>query len=172
VLLIDADMRNPSIHKQLNLPNESGLSNLLSKDQRGDTLIIPSGINNLSVLTAGPIPPNPADLLMGPKLLSLLAKSIEVGIDYVIVDAPPVLGIADSIVLGNQIQNVLFIVRAGATRKAHIKNALRRMRQAGLVPCGAVLVQSQKDVLPQSYESYYGYGADAKASGKLENRSA
>ena len=70
-------------------------------------------VPNLSVLTAGPPPPNPVDLLMGPKLLQLLDKAASVGISHVIVDGPPILGIADSIVLGNQIQDTLFIVRAG-----------------------------------------------------------
>lgn len=171
VLLIDADMRNPSVHKQLAMPNDSGLSNLLSKDSRGESLIAPSPIANLSVLTAGPIPPNPADLLMGPKLLSLMAKSQEMGFEYVIVDAPPVLGIADAIVLGNQIQSVLYVVRASRTRKGHIKDALRRLRLAGINPCGVVLVQSERDSLPQNYESYYGYG-EPSARTQLAKRPA
>lgn len=171
VLLVDADMRNPSVHKQLEMPNESGLSNLLSRDNRGDSLIVPGPVPNLSVLTAGPIPPNPADLLMGPKLLSLLAKAQDMGFDHVIVDAPPVLGIADAIVLGNQIQNVLYVVRASKTRKGHIRDALRRLRLAGINPCGVVLVQSERDSLPQNYESYYGYGEPALRA-RLANKQA
>lgn len=158
VLLIDGDMRNPTIHKLLGISNDFGLSNLLSSDNRGDKMITPTVIPNLSVLTAGPIPPNPVDLLTGPKLLLLLNITAALGIDYVIVDAPPMLGLADSVVLGNQLQNVLFVVQASSTRKALIKNALRRLRQGGLVPRGVVLTQTLSHAMPQDYESYYGYG--------------
>jgi succinoglycan biosynthesis transport protein ExoP len=164
VLLIDGDMRNPTVHKLLGIPNDFGLSNLLSSDNRGDKMITPTSIPNLSVLTAGPIPPNPVDLLTGPKLLLLLNITSALGIDYVIVDAPPMLGLADSVVLGNQLQNVLFVVQASSTRKTQIKNALRRLRQGGLVPRGVVLTQTLQHALPQDYESYYGYGADPAAA--------
>jgi polysaccharide biosynthesis transport protein len=159
VLLVDGDMRNPSIHKMLGIPNDLGLSNLLSADSRGETLIQPTVIPNLSVLTAGPSPPNPVDLLMGPKLLALLDKASAVGISHVIVDGPPILGIADSIVLGNQIQDMLFVVRAGSTRKANIRDALRRLRLSGLAPRGAILTFAPARAL-QGYGAYYGYGAD------------
>jgi polysaccharide biosynthesis transport protein len=158
VLLIDGDMRNPTIHKLLGISNDFGLSNLLSSDNRGDKMITPTVIPNLSVLTAGPIPPNPVDLLTGPKLLLLLNITAALGIDYVIVDAPPMLGLADSVVLGNQLQNVLFVVQASSTRKTLIKGALRRLRQGGLVPRGVVLTQTLQHAMPQDYESYYGYG--------------
>lgn len=169
VLLIDADMRNPSVHKLLDIPNETGLSNLLSSDSRGEKMILRTIVPNLSVMTAGPVPPNPVDLLMGPKLLLLLNVASTLGIEYVIVDAPPLLGIADSIVLGNQLQNILFVVQASRTRKSHIKNALRRLRLAGLMPRGVVLTQTLRGSMPQDYESYYGYGpteADAPAGQK------
>jgi polysaccharide biosynthesis transport protein len=159
VLLVDADMRNPSIHKMLGIPNDLGLSNLLSADSRGETLIQPTVIPNLSVLTAGPSPPNPVDLLMGPKLLALMDKAAAVGISHVIIDGPPILGIADSIVLGNQIQDMLFVVRAGSTRKANIRDALRRLRLSGLAPRGAILTFAPARAL-QGYGAYYGYGAD------------
>lgn len=167
VLLIDADMRNPTVHKLLGIPNEFGLSNLLSSDNRGDRMITPTMVPNLSVLTAGPIPPNPVDLLTGPKLLLLLNITAALGIDYVIVDAPPMLGLADAVVLGNQLQNVLYVVQAGSTRKAQIKNALRRLRQGGLVPRGVVLTQTLQHSLPQDYESYYGYAAEPPAKTAL-----
>ncbi|MDB5753510.1 MAG: lipopolysaccharide biosynthesis [Ramlibacter sp.] len=158
VVLIDADMRNPTIHKMLGIPNDFGLSNLLSSDTRVDRLLTPTVVPNLSVLPAGPVPPNPVDLLTGPKLLLLLDLTAALGIDYVIVDAPPMLGLADSIVLGNQLQNVLFVVQAGSTRKSLIKAALRRLRQGGLVPRGVVLTQALNNAMPVDYESYYGYG--------------
>jgi capsular exopolysaccharide synthesis family protein len=163
VLLIDADMRNPTVHKLLGIPNDFGLSNLLSSDNRGDKMITPTVVPNLSVLTAGPVPPNPVDLLTGPKLLLLLNITAALGIDYVIVDAPPMLGLADAVVLGNQLQNVLYVVQASSTRKAQIKSALRRLRQAGLVPRGVVLTQALQHALPQDYESYYGYAAEGAA---------
>lgn len=166
VLLIDADMRNPTVHRLLGISNDFGLSNLLSSDNRGDKMITPTVVPNLSVLTAGPIPPNPVDLLTGPKLLLLLNITAALGIDYVIVDAPPMLGLADSVVLGNQLQNVLFVVQASSTRRAHIKGALRRLRQAGLVPRGVVLTQALSNAMTQDYESYYGYrGADETFEG-------
>ncbi|MES3001704.1 MAG: polysaccharide biosynthesis tyrosine autokinase [Pseudomonadota bacterium] len=170
VLLVDGDMRNPSIHKMLGIPNELGLSNLLSDDARGETLIQPTVVPNLSVLTAGPSPPNPVDLLMGPKLIALLDKASAVGISHVIVDGPPILGIADSIVLGNQIQDMLFIVRAGSTRKANIRDALRRLRLSGLSPRGAVLTFAPARAL-QGYGAYYGYGPEPhSANAALSSR--
>lgn len=166
VLLIDGDMRNPTVHKLLGISNDFGLSNLLSSDNRGDKMISPTVIPNLSVLTAGPIPPNPVDLLTGPKLLLLLNITAALGIDYVIVDAPPMLGLADSVVLGNQLQNILYVVQASSTRKTQIKSALRRLRQAGLVPRGVVLTQTLQHAMPQDYESYYGYGPVEVAAGQ------
>lgn len=165
ILLIDADMRSPTVHKALELRNEFGLSNFLSGDLGRETLIQDSEIKDLSVLTAGPTPPNPVDLLMGPKLLMLLDKAEELGFHHVIIDAPPILGIADSIVLGNQVQNILFAVRAADTRKSSIKDALRRLRIGGLVPLGMALTRaSSQSTLYYGYESYYGYGNEDGAS--------
>jgi succinoglycan biosynthesis transport protein ExoP len=166
VLLIDGDMRNPSVHKLLDIPNEYGLSNLLSSDTRGEKMIVKTAVPNLSVMTAGPVPPNPVDLLMGPKLLLLLNVAGTLGFEFIVVDAPPLLGIADSIVLGNQLQNILFVVQASRTRKSHIKNALRRLRLAGLMPRGVVLTQTLRGSMPQDYESYYGYGPNEEAVGQ------
>ncbi|WP_053076484.1 polysaccharide biosynthesis tyrosine autokinase [Caenimonas sp. SL110] len=171
VLLVDADMRNPSVHKMLGIPNDKGLSNLLSADTGGEQLIQATSVPKLSVLTAGPPPPNPVDLLMGPKLLQLLDRASSVGITHVIVDGPPVLGIADSIVLGNQIQDTLFVVRASATRKSSIRDALRRMRLSGLSPRGAVLTFAPARAI-HGYGAYYGYGADPQGAGTLPRQAS
>lgn len=153
VLLIDADMRNPSQHKALALANDSGLSSYLSGDASREALIQPTPIFNLSILTAGPQPPSPVDLLMGPRLLELLDRAEALGFEKIVIDAPPVLGIADAIVLGNQVQNILFMVKAGSTRLSSIRDALRRLRMGGLMPLGVVL-----SGVSEGQGSYYGYG--------------
>lgn len=163
VLLIDADMRKASVHKSLRLPNERGLSNLLSGDVSHDSLIQITSIPGLSVMTAGPTPPDPVELLMGPKLMLFLNKAEEMGYSQVIVDGPPLLGLADSLVLGNQIQHIIFTLKAGDTKRSVIKDSLRRMRTAGLMPMGVVLTHAKDEHAPgygYGYQSYYGYGEE------------
>ena len=163
VLLIDADMRHPSLHKALDRPNQSGLSSYLSGDAQREALIQDSGIANLSVLTAGPHPPSPVDLLMGPGLLELLDRVEALGLEKIIIDAPPVLGIADAIVLGNHVQNILFAVKAGSTKLSSIRDALRRLRLGGLMPLGVVLTSAGGGETDYNY--YGAYGAQNAAVG-------
>ena len=160
VLLIDADMRNPSVHKVLEIPNEVGLSNYLTGDLGREKLIQASSkVANLSVMTAGPPPPNPVDLLMGPKLMRLLERAESMGYQQIVIDGPPILGLADAIVLGSQIQFILFAVKAGETRRSSIKDALRRLKIAGLLPIGVVMTHAgQHNSHEYAYDAYYGYG--------------
>jgi succinoglycan biosynthesis transport protein ExoP len=159
VLLIDGDMRKPSLHKTLNLPNERGLSNLLTGDASTAGMILATKVPNLGVLPAGPTPPDPVELLMGPKLGLLLEKAQALGFAQVIIDAPPLLGIADAIVLGNQVQHIVFAVKASETKKTAIKDSLRRLRNAGLHPMGVALTHARHEhTSDYAYETYYGYG--------------
>lgn len=157
VLLIDADMRKGWVHKMLNISNERGLSNLLSGSRSAEELIRDTVVPNLSVLTSGPVPPDPVELLMGPRLGELLERAQAMGYHQIVIDGPPLLGIADAIVLGNQIQNIVFSVKAGGTRKDSIKDALRRLRTAGLAPMGVVLTHARSEHAGD-YASYYGEG--------------
>jgi len=169
VLLIDADMRNPSQHRMLELPSDAGLSSYLSGDTQPEALIHKTRIANLSVLTSGPQPPSPVDLLMGPRLLELLDRAETIGFDKIVIDAPPILGIADAIVLGNQLQNILFVVKAGSTRLSRIKDAQRRLRLGGLIPLGVVLTSAGAEETP--YYGYYGaYGAENAPKAAVTNR--
>jgi succinoglycan biosynthesis transport protein ExoP len=175
VLLIDADMRRPSLHKTLGLPNERGLSNLLTGDNATAGLITTTQVPNLGVLLAGPTPPDPVELLMGPRLGLLLEKATALGYAHVIIDAPPLLGIADSIVLGNQVQHIVFAVKASETKKNNIKDSLRRLRNAGLLPMGVVLTHARNEhTNDYAYDTYYGYGDEhkpaASKAGALPNR--
>ena len=168
VLLIDADMRNPSQHKMLHRNNDSGLSSYLSGDAQREALIQKSGIANLSILTSGPHPPSPVDLLMGPRLLELLDRAEAIGYQKIVIDAPPVLGIADAIVLGNQVQNILFSIKAGDTRLSSIRDALRRLRLGGMMPLGVVLTSAGSE--ESQYYGYYGAHAAETAPSKTEIR--
>jgi len=156
VLLIDADLRNPSLHTLLGVDNSRGLSNYLSSDLPALGVVRTTTVPNLFFIPAGPLPPNPVELLSGPKLLGLLAD-LGKRFPTVIMDAPPVLGIADALVLGNQVGSVLFVVAAGNTRKAHLRAALKRLRQAGIAPIGALMTKVDLRDGMYGYESAYYY---------------
>lgn len=160
VVLMDGDMRNPTVHKLLGLQNDFGLSNYLSGHAQADAVMVKATtIPNLTVITSGPIPPSPVDLLTGSRFVELL-DSLELGgVDYIIIDGPPVLGLADAVVLGNQVHSVLYVAQANSTRKSHIKDAFRRLRMAGVVPHGVVLTKTTpQNMAYYDYQNYYGYG--------------
>ena len=113
-------------------------------------------IPNLFVIPAGPMPPNPVELLSGPKMRSLLGQLGD-RFSQIIVDSPPVLGLADSIVLGDQVGSVLFVVSSGITRKAHARAALKRLRQANVHPLGAIMTKLDLRDGMYGYESAYYY---------------
>lgn len=161
VLIIDADLRNPVLHKMLGIENVRGLSNYLSSTMGPLEAIHRTEIPNLFVMTTGPLPPNPVELLSSMKLLSLLSQCEE-HFAHVIVDGPPVLGIADAIVLCNQVDNSVFVIESGRTRKGHAKAALKRLQQSGVHPLGVILtkIDAYHDVYgANSY--YYQYSKPA-----------
>ena len=169
VLLVDADMRNPTVHKLFRMGNGFGLSSYLSGQESEEPLVRHVNIPNLSVITAGPIPPSPVDLLTGPRFGELLDRLQAGGYQYVIIDGPPVLGLADAIVLGNQVPAVLYVAQASHTRMGHVKDALRRLRMAGIVPRGVVLTKTTaQNTAYYTYEGYYGYGPGTATPPKTE----
>jgi len=151
VLLVDADLRNPVLHKLLQTDNERGLSNYLSGNAGVMELIHRTEIPGLFVMTTGPLPPNPVELIASTKMLTMLEQADE-HFAHVVVDGPPVLGIADAIVLTNQIENTVFVIESGRTRKGHAKAALKRLYQAGVHPIGVILTKID------AYHDLYGYG--------------
>ena len=154
VLIIDADLRNPVLHKMLGVENTRGLSNYLSGNIGPIEVTHRTDIPNLFVMTTGPLPPNPVELLSGMKLLTLLSQCEE-HFAHIIVDAPPVIGIADAIVLCNQVENSVFVIESGKTRKGHAKAALKRLHQAGVHPLGVILTKIDAYHDLYGYHSYY-----------------
>lgn len=153
VLLIDADLRRPSLHKQLNLPNEQGLSTLLATDT--PVSIDPSYIqpaiaySNISILTAGPTPTDPAKLLSSRRLGELIA-AFEDSYDLVLVDTPPVLGIVDAMLVASFCSGVLMVGRIGQVTRSELNqatNMLSKLNVIGVIANGA-------EISPNSYLPY------------------
>jgi polysaccharide biosynthesis transport protein len=139
VLLIDADLREPSLHHALNLDNHFGLTNLLAGDQeRTVNIAHPTHIPNLFVIPAGPLPPNPAELLSGAKMLGLLVLAAE-KFDQVLLDSPPIMGLADALILGNLCDGALLTVAMGGATRGQVQVACKRLRGARLHLVGTVL---------------------------------
>ena len=157
VLLIDADMRNPSLHEELDLDCSKGLSNYLT----GNTL--PAGIfqatyqSGLNFMACGPVPPNPAELLAGPRMASFLATAGE-KFDIVVVDGPPVMGIADAPLLASLTDGTLLVIEAGQTRRGVVKAALKRLDFARARVLGVLLSKFDPHSVGHTYGYGYGYG--------------
>src|SRR5690606_31147298 len=159
VLLIEADLRNPSLHRVMGVRSDTGLSSLLAGAASASQVIMDTDDERLKLILAGPLPPNPAELLSGSRLLSMLTVAAE-KYDQVIIDGPPVLGIADAPTLSNVAGGTLMVVQAGETRIKTAQTALKRLAAARAHVIGAVLTHYDAKVAGYGYDyaSYYSYG--------------
>ena len=167
VLIIDADLRNPSLHKELSLPNSVGLTNLLAGDHKPSELIQRTEVANLYCLPSGPIPPNPAELLATGRMLDFLTISGK-KFDHIIVDGPPVLGLADALVLANMAKTTILAVNAGETRKGALEGSIKRLRHAQANIVGSILTKYAQGGSGYGYDyhysyNYYSYSGDDEA---------
>lgn len=161
VILIDADLRNPSVHKFFGFKNEAGFSNLLTGATDIDSMVRPTDLPGLVVMSAGPIPPNPAELLSHGNLGEVIAR-LSAAFDHVVIDAPPVLGLADAPLLARATEAAVFVIEAGRTKAAQARIALRRLTQVNAHIIGAVLTKldSQRHGYSYGYGYDYNYGDD------------
>lgn len=156
VLLLDADLRNPSLHKTLETENTVGLSNYLAGSPPAQ-LFQKTNTPGLTFVASGPLPPNPAELLGGPKLPSFLAASTQ-KFDLVVLDGPPVMGLADALLLASVAAGTLVVVGACDTRRGVAKNALKRLHFARARMVGAILSKFDARKVGFAYGYSYGYG--------------
>ena len=155
VLLVDADLRNPSLHAKLARDNAVGLSNCLTGVCTPPEAMQKTAIDNLAFIASGPLPPNAADLLGSARLISLLSIGSEI-FDLIVIDGPPVLGLADALLLSSATSGTLFVVGAGKTKKGLIRGALKRLQLSRGSLIGAVL--SSYDAKAAGYGTHYDYG--------------
>jgi capsular exopolysaccharide synthesis family protein len=156
VLLIDADLRRPSLHKRLDLPNERGLSSLLTSHDPLAGAVTRSGQDYLSLLVAGPIPPSPTELLSTARIEEILQEAAG-QFEVIIVDSPPILGLADAPLMAALVDGVVFVVEADRSRRGSLKAALRRLRAMRPILLGAVLTKFDPLKAGNRYSEYYGY---------------
>ncbi len=161
VLLVDCDMRRPRMHKAFSIPASPGLSELLtSKDSQ--SVIRRTELENLHLLTAGTLPPNPAELLGSERMDEVLA-SLKEHYDHIVLDAPPILGVADSVILSMKADGVVLVVSANQVSKDAAREAVKRMRMVKAPLIGALFNKVDTRLGLAGYESYYyGYGESAE----------
>lgn len=155
VLLIDGDMRRPSLHRMLGMDNDKGLSHYLSGEAKPTEVSHAVGIPGLFVIPAGHLPPNPSELLASARMVDLLALAAE-KFDRVIIDSPPVMGLADALILSHLAKHTIMVAAAGKTRRSHLTSSLKRLlqgSQANLL--GGLLTMFDPSSGGHSY--YYNY---------------
>ncbi|MBR2459810.1 MAG: CpsD/CapB family tyrosine-protein kinase [Clostridia bacterium] len=137
VLLIDADMRRPSVSTVLELSRTPGLSNVLAGANPDETIHYGTLHENLDVLLSGDIPPNPSELLGSPMMQRLIGEFGE-KYDYIVVDLPPVTAVADPLIMSKMLDGIIVVVRHAYTRKRNIREAVRQLHFSGVRILGFV----------------------------------
>ena len=154
VLLIDADLRRPVFKAH---SSRQGLTKLLTNDDSIRAHIVDTQYDNLSLLPCGPTPPNPADLLATPRFETIIREASR-QFDRVVIDGPPVLGLADATLLATVVGSVAMVVEAGRTKTKVARESLERLRLGGAHVLGAILTKSTEEANQYGYRLYQ-YGA-------------
>jgi non-specific protein-tyrosine kinase len=156
VILMDADLRKPAIHRMFQLPNSTGMTSLLVDEGLAieEVLAPAEGIDGLEVLTSGPLPPNPAEMLDSPRMDHLMDQLRERA-DFVIVDSPPLLIVVDAAVLAKNADGTLLIFDSCATRVDSAKRAMQALARVGVKPIGGVINRLDRAKVGGYY--YYAY---------------
>jgi capsular exopolysaccharide synthesis family protein len=149
VLIVDADLRRPRVHKIFGLKNTRGLCNYLAGDC-GLSPLVQMALPNLYVLPVGPLPPNPAELLGSPKMRQVI-EMLSKNFDYVLIDSPPVASFADSLILSSMVEGVIIVVKAGFTAREMAHRTKMHLQSVGAKILGVVI----NHIKLQPHDYYY-----------------
>lgn len=163
VILVDGDMRSPSVHQLIGTDHNRGLSNFLAGDDAIDPLIHTVERFGIAAMTAGPIPPNAAELLTSDRL-HVLIEQLLTRFDHVVIDSPPVMGLADAPLIASRVEGVIYTVESHGIRSSLVRTALGRLSSANARLLGVVLTKFEvrRSGMGYGYEYGYGYGRDRK----------
>ncbi len=160
-VLVDADLRKPRVHQSFSLDNKKGLSTVIIGEADLKSVIQPSGVPGLDVLTSGPIPPNPSELLGRDRMAEIL-QELRTHYDRVLLDSPPLGAVTDAAVLGRIVDSVILVVHAGRTRRKLIERGLEQLAQINVDVSGIVLNNlkvGRRRYYPGYYHYYYYYSS-------------
>jgi capsular exopolysaccharide synthesis family protein len=154
VLLIDGDLRRPSVHRAFGLENEGGVVRYLTGGQDWRQVVMPSGLEGLDVIVSGPMPPNPAELLSSERMRQLIREATR---EYrcVIIDSPPLLNVADSRILATMVEGLILVVEGGGTPREVAQRAQAYVRNVGAAVIGVVLNNLDLRADGGYYAQYY-----------------
>lgn len=158
VLLIDGDMRKPNVHHVFRLENRYGLSSLLNGQAELNEVIQPINVNRLDVITAGPIPEAPTELLSSVRMRKFI-YDVKFRYDLVLIDTPPLLPVADSQILSSMVDGVLLVARSGKVKVENAKKAKMLLEHVGAKIIGAVMNDMK---MSKSTSYYYEYRSGGK----------
>jgi tyrosine-protein kinase Etk/Wzc len=166
VLLVDADLRNGLLHLYFGFGRQDGLSDVIVGARTPEQAIHRNVIENMDFISTGTLPPNPSELLLRPGFGEML-QQLSSHYDLVLVDAPPILAVADTLIIGSHVGAIYITTRAGVTTPGEINESLKRLAQAGLAAKG-VLFNDLK-TRPGRYGYGYGYGYGGYGAGQTNN---
>lgn len=166
VAVVDSDLRKPMQHRIFHLENRRGLTNCIMQQAEPEEFMQKTAIDNLKVLTSGPIPPNPAEMLASERSQELWGK-LSAAYDFVLLDSPPILAVADASILSTQVDGVILVIHSAHTRIDLAREAKEQLLKANAHIIGAVL--NQVNMESKEYQYYYYYyheDTDKKKNGK------
>ena len=155
VILVDCDLRKPVQHKIFELPNIKGVTNVLVEQLQLEDIIHPTRVENLFLLTSGPIPPNPSELLSSDRMKSLV-ESLKTLFDIVLFDAPPAIAVTDAALLSSRVDGVILVLRSGTAKIDMAKQAKDQIEKANGKFIGSVLYGVSYSGEDYQYYNYYG----------------
>ena len=152
IILVDADLRRPALHQTFGLGNEMGLTTvMMDQSALASPPLQETEVEGLSVLTSGPLPPNPADL-MGSRRMEEVIAALGEQADQILFDTPPVVAVTDAAVLATKVDGVLLVISAGKTRRENARTAVQRLEQIKARLVGTVLTNMQ---MVTGFKGYY-----------------
>jgi capsular exopolysaccharide synthesis family protein len=171
VVIIDCDMRKPRLHRTLGIKKEQGLSSILVGESQWRDMMVPTNIPNLDFIPAGPISPNPAELV-GSERMRTLIKELSEEYSRVIIDSSPITAVTDPVILSRIVDGVVLVIRAGETSRDVIANAIRQLNDVQAHILGSVLnnVDIGKDGYYYYQYNYYYYGEEGDTKKKRRSK--
>lgn len=165
VLIMDCDMRNPTVHKNFNLSNKVGLSSCISMGTALSDAVQKTSIEGLYALTGGVIPPNPSELLGSEQMKNVLQRAKE-QYDYVLIDTPPVMPVTDALIVSRFVDGMILVIASAEVKVEMARDVKKQLQHAGANILGVVLNKVRSEHHGYGYGYYYYYGSKEASNGE------